>query len=210
MKTTILALLPLTALMLVLPATGRAQDIQWGVKGGLNVSGLRGGGGLFDTKRGVVAGGFGVFDFAPEFGIEVDALFMMKGGKSIGYGVDQTGKVTGPINEGFFILDYLEFPILARLNTPAMGRLSPHVYVGPTLALKLSARAQNSGFSGTNLDGARSLDSGLAFGVSGDLALGTRTLVLDARAGVGLTNALGWAGPDLKNDTFSIMAGIAF
>jgi len=211
MKRIIPALLALTTLALALPASVRAQgDIQWGVKGGLNLSGLRGGGGMFDTKRGVVAGGFGVFDFAPEFGVEVDALFMMKGGKLVGFGVDETGNVTGPISEGFFILDYLEFPILARLNTPAMGRLSPHVYFGPTLALKVSARARNAGFPGADLDAARTLDSGLAFGLSGDLALGPRTLVLDARYGLGLTNALSWAGPDLKNDTFSLMAGIAF
>jgi hypothetical protein len=207
--------LALTALLLALPATGRAQgDMEWGVKGGLNISGLRGSGTglrgpLFDTKRGIVAGVFGVFDLAPEFGIEVDALFSMKGGKLSGPGVDPNGN---PIinTEGFFILDYLEFPILARYNLPVQGDVTPHLYAGPTIALKVSGRARYSQLPGADLDAARTLDSGLAFGASVDLALGARSVVLDGRFGLGLTNAFRWSGPDLKNDTFSIMAGVSF
>jgi len=211
MKTISLAGLVLAVLLLALPATGRAQGaMEWGVKGGLNVSGLRGGGGAFDTKRGVVAGGFGVFDFAPEFGVEVDALFSMKGAKIMGPGLTPSGNPTGLFTAGFFILDYLEVPILARLNAPVYGRLSPHFYAGPTIAIKIGARAQYSGAPGVDLDAARTLDSGLALGVSADLALGARKLVLDARYGVGLTNAFNWAGPDLKNDAFSLMAGVTF
>ncbi len=211
MKTIGLAGLALAVLLLALPATGRAQgDLEWGVKGGLNVTGLRGAGGTFDSKRGVVAGAFGVFDFAPEFGVEVDALFAMKGATLMGVGVDQSGSFTGPITEGFFILDYIEVPILARLNAPVHGRLSPHLYAGPTIAFKIGARSRYLGMPSSDLKSARTLDSGLAFGVSADVALGTRKLVLDARYGVGLTNAFDWAGPDLKNDAFSLMAGVAF
>ena len=209
--------LALTALLFALPATGRAQgDMEWGVKGGLNISGLRGSNTglrgstrLFDTKRGIAAGVFGVFDFTPEFGVEVDALFSMKGGKLSGPGVDPSGN---PIilTEGFFILDYLEFPILARLNLPVQGDLTPHLYAGPTIALKVSGRVRYSQLPGADLDAARTLDSGLALGASVDLALGARTIVLDARFGLGLTNAFRWSGPDLKNDTFSLMGGLSF
>ena len=210
MKRPGLAGFALTALLCALPAPVRAQgDMEWGVKGGLNIAGLRGSGSLFDTKRGVVAGVFGVFDFAPEFGVEVDALFSMKGGKITGQGVDVNGNPTG-LTEGFFILDYLEFPILARLNLPVQGDLTPHLYAGPTIALKVSGRARYSQLPQADLDAARSLDSGLALGASVDLALGARTIVLDGRFGLGLTNAFRWSGPDLKNDTFSFMAGVSF
>lgn len=198
------------ALLLALAGTGRAQgDVEWGVKGGLNVTGLRGDNGLFDTKRGVVAGGYGVFDFAPEFGVEIDALFSMKGAKITGTGVDQSGNPTA-VREGFFVLDYLEFPILARFNAPAYGIVRPHLYVGPTIAFKIGARAIYDGQPAVDLDAARSLDSGMAVGVSADFALGARTLVLDGRWGIGLTNAFSWSGPDLKNDAFSLMAGVSF
>lgn len=207
--------LALTALLSALPATGRAQaGMDWGVKGGLDISGLRGSstgvrGSLFDTKRGVIAGVFGVFDLAPEFGIEVDALFSMKGGKLSGPGVDPNGN---PVmsTEGFFILDYLEFPILARYNLPVQGDVTPHLYAGPTIALKVSGRARYSQLPGADLDAARTLDAGVAAGASVDLALGGRNIVLDGRFGLGLTNAFRWSGPDLKNDTFSLMAGVSF
>ena len=211
MKTFGFATLALAALLLVLPDAGQAQgDIAWGVKGGLNVTGLRGAGGAFDAKCGVVAGGFGVFDFAPELGVEVDALLSMKGAKVTGAGLDPNGNITGPFVQGFYILDYLEFPILARLNAPAYGRLTPHVYAGPTIAFKLGARARFLGLPTSDLDAARSLDSGLAFGIGADVALGTRKLVLDARYGLGLTNAFNGSGPDVKNDSFSLLAGVAF
>jgi hypothetical protein len=198
------------ALLLALPASGRAQgDIEWGVKGGLNVTGLRGDEGLFDSKRGVVAGAYGVFDFAPEFGVEVDALFSMKGAKIAGLGLDASGNVV-KIGESFFILDYIEVPILARLNAPVYGQLSPHVYFGPTLAFKVGARTLRSGQVAKDLEDVHSLDSGLAAGVSLDLALGARTLVLDGRVNYGLTNAFSWSGLDLKNDGVSLMAGVSF
>ena len=201
----------LAAILLALPATGRAQGgVEWGVKGGLNVTGLRGADGLFDTKRGVVAGAYGVFDFAPEFGVEVDALFSMKGAKIQGVGIDATGNFTGLYTQGFYILDYLELPILARFNPPAYGRVQPHLYAGPTVAFKVGARALYGGSPATDLDAVRTLDSGLAGGVSADVAVGTTTLVLDGRYNVGLTNAFNWSGPSFKNDGFSLMAGVSF
>ncbi len=201
----------LAALLLALPASGRAQgDVEWGVKGGLNITGLRGAGGFFDTKRGVVAGAYGVFDFAPEFGVEVDALFSLKGAKISSVNVDLSGAPAPVVTQGYFILDYLEFPILARLNAPEYGVLTPHLYAGPTIGFKIGARALYGSNPLRDLDAVRSLDSGLAFGVSADLALGARTVVLDGRWGIGLTNAFNWSGPDLKNDTFSLMAGVAF
>ena len=204
-----LAAVAAVLLLAALPSPSRAQaGLEWGVKGGLNLSGLRGEGGLLDSKKGAVAGVFGVYDFAPEFGVEVDGLLTMKGAKVSGHGIDSNGNVV-VINEGFIILDYLEFPILARFNVPSQGEVRTHIYAGPTLAFKLDARAKY-GSSNQDLTAARTLDSGLAFGASFDFLMGERKLVLDGRYGLGLTNAFDWPGVDLKNDAFSIMAGVTF
>jgi hypothetical protein len=210
MKTVRLTGVVLAALGLAIPVTGRAQgDITWGLKGGLNVSTLRGASDTFDSKRGVVAGGFGVFEFAPEFSVEVDALFDMKGAKVAASGIDVSGNfVQSPA--GFFVLDYLEIPVLARLHAPSLGSLKPYVYAGPTLAFRLSARAEYTGLPSVDLDSVRMLDSGVAFGLGADLPVGTHELVFDVRYGLGLTNAVEWGGPSLKNDAFSLMAGFAF
>lgn len=201
------------ALALMLAATAPAALAQagpeWGAKGGLNLSHLRGSSGLFESKYGAVFGAFGVYDFAPEFGVEVDGLFTMKGSKASGQSVDANGNPIG-VTEAFLILDYLEFPILARFNVPSQGEVRPHIYAGPTLAFKLSARATYSQFPSQTLSAARTLDSGLAFGASADFLMGERKLVIDGRYGLGLTNAFSWQGPDLKNDVFSIMAGVTF
>jgi len=191
--------LALLAGTLALPAAGRAQDApQWGVKGGLNLSSLRGSHGLIDGKRGVAGGGFLIYPLSPEFSLEADALFTMKG-----------GKLEGPGPEIFYILDYIEVPVLARFDVPLEGEVRPHVYFGPTLGIKLSARARTAGID-QNLSAAKTLDSGLAFGASADFLAGTHRLVVDARYGFGLTNAVSLFGFYLKNDVFSLMAGVAF
>jgi hypothetical protein len=201
--------LPLVLLLVSLPAArAGAQAMIWGIKGGLNATNVTGGNDLFDSKRGVVAGGFGVFDFAPEFGVEVDALFSMKGAQTSGRSLDATGNVIS-IPRSFLILDYLEIPVLARYNFHTGDEALTHVYLGPTLAFKIGARF-DYGSSTTDLDAARSLDSGLALGASVDLGAGPRKMVFDARFGFGLTNAFDWSGPDLKNQGFSFMAGMSF
>jgi len=134
------------ALLLSLPAArARAQGMVWGVKGGLNVTNVTGGSDLFDSKRGVVAGGFGVYDFAPEFGVEVDALFSMKGAQSSGRSLDASGNVIS-VSHSYLILDYLEFPILARYNFHTGAEALTHVFIGPTLAVKIGARFDYGSF----------------------------------------------------------------
>ena len=197
------------ALLLSLPAArARAQGMVWGVKGGLNVTNVSGGNDLFDSKRGVVAGGFGVYDFAPEFGVEVDALFSMKGAQSSGRSLDASGNVIS-VSHSYLILDYLEFPILARYNFHTGAEALTHVFIGPTLAVKIGARF-DYGSSTADLSAANVLDSGIALGASIDLGAGPRKMVFDARFGFGLTNAFNWSGPDLKNQGFSLMAGMSF
>ena len=124
--------LAVVAALLALPATGHAQgDVEWGIKGGLNVTGLRGANGVFDTKRGVVAGAYGVFDFAPEFGVEVDALFSMKGAKLSGTGVDVGGNPIA-VREGFFVLDYIEF-LESKYAARSSGEPSPFQKLAETV-----------------------------------------------------------------------------
>ena len=201
--------LPLALVLTSLPAArAGAQAMAFGVKGGLNVSNVTGGNDLFDSKRGVVAGGFGVFDFAPEFGVEVDALFAMKGAQTSGRSLDASGNVIS-VGHSYLILDYFEIPILARYNFHTGAEALTHVFLGPTLAIKIGARF-DYGSSTKDISAARSLDSGLALGASIDLGAGPRKMVFDGRFGFGLTNAFDWSGPDLKNQSFSLMAGMSF
>jgi hypothetical protein len=201
--------LPLVLLLASLPAArARAQAMTWGLKGGLNVTNVTGDGEVFDSKRGVVAGGFGVFDLAPEFGVEVDALFSMKGAQTSGHSLDANGHGIS-VPHSYLILDYLEIPILARYNFHTGAEAITHVYLGPTLAFKIGARF-DYGSSTTDISAARSLDSGLALGASIDLGAGPRKMVFDARYGFGLTSAFDWPNSTLMNHGFSFMAGMSF
>ncbi len=191
------------SLLALAPAAGRAQGApEWGLKGGLNVAMLRGGGSSFDSKLGALGGGFVVYDFSTEFGLESGLLFTMKGAKVL------KGSPTGTV-ESFLILDYLEVPVLLRWNIPTGTTTRSHLYAGPTLAFRVSSRNRTETET-TDLKDVQGLDSGVAIGGSVDFPLNPGRLVVDLRYGIGLTDAFGDQARNYKNDVLSIMAGVSF
>ena len=191
------------SLLALAPAAGRAQGApEWGLKGGLNIAMLRGGGSAFDSKLGALGGGFAVYDFSTEFGLETGLLFTMKGAKVL------KGSPTGTV-ESFLILDYLEVPVLLRWNIPTGTTTRSHLYAGPTLAFRVSSRNRTETET-TDLKDVQGLDSGVAIGGSVDFPLNPGRLVVDLRYGIGLTDAFGDQARNYKNDVFSIMAGVSF
>jgi len=192
----------LAALVLgLVPAAARAQNPpEWGVRGGLSISSLHGGRGSFDSKLGVVAGAFGVYDLATDFRLEGDALFTMKGARD-----------NNPaVSNAFVILDYVETMILARYDLPTDSAVIPHFVFGPTAAILVSGRYRGDSFGSRPLPGTWTIESGLAAGAGIDLGAGSHKVVLDARYVLGISPAFRNSIGDARNGVLTLTGGVTF
>lgn len=195
----------------LLPTASFAAEIRGGLKAGVNLATWRGADVsnaefFLDTsaksKMGLVGGGFITFNLSPAFAIQAEALYSMKGAK---------GEVPGDFKISATI-SYLEIPILVKIMIPTQGSLKPSLFVGPALALKMSAKYkyEEEGYSESgDIEEAKSSDLGLVFGAGLDIGRNIRT---DIRYTLGFTKIAESEGVtyDVKNGAFSLMIGYCF
>lgn len=146
-----------------------------------------------DSKTGLI-GGFGMkFGLGGMIAVQPEILYTKKG-----YKVDM-GNGDVSIN-----LDYVEIPVLAKLNMPMI----PGFYAGPALAFNTAAEDED----GNEIENVKGTDFGLVLGADYALPIGTMgKAILDARYTMGMST-IDDSDADLsiKNSVFSIMAGYAF
>lgn len=188
--------IPLLAIGLIL-TTQTTADAQIGVRGGVNFATVTGDDVDADTRTGLMVGlytnyalGNGSIILQPE------VLYTQKG--------FETTQSFGELGDAdvTFKLDYIEVPILAKVNFAGNESFAPHVYAGPYIAFKVNATAESNGDEG-DVDGVESTDFGLVLGAGVDIG----ALNIGARYGLGLTE-IGETG-DAKNSVFSIVAGFS-
>jgi len=155
-----------------------------------------------DRRTGWLVGGFVVFDVAGPLALQPELNYVQKGAE------DADGSTTTKLN-------YIELPILLKVQTPSAGPVSPSLMLGPTAALNIKAE-QETGSSTTDIsDDIRTGELGLAFGVGLDAALGVGTLLVDVRYGIGVTSLdddddVGETDVSFRNQGFMVTAGYAF
>jgi hypothetical protein len=203
----------LTALLL-LPASASAQaTTSFGVQGGLNVANVdfkpAADEGEFNpdfkSRNRAVFGAFVAWDFNPNFGMQIDALYSQKGAK-----FDQTFEEDGEtFTFGFEgSIDYLEFPVLLRATVPASDAVKLRVFSGPAFAFKVSDDVKQT-FNGQpdNEDLPEFKGQDVSWIVGGAVQFGQ--VFFDVRYGWGLMNVLKDAtdGEEVKNRTLGFMVG---
>ncbi len=186
-----------------------AQGIKLGVKGGVNLAKLGGSdAGSTESKAGFVAGGFVEFMLGNMFAIQPEVLYSQKGAKESIGGDEVKLKV-----------DYVEVPLLLKLNIPIEGsKVHPSVYAGPAVAFKASCKlaADIGGVSASeSCDDAgleiKSTDFGLAFGGGVSFDVGGAEVGVDVRYTLGLSSIDDFSDPDdIKNQVISIMGTVGF
>jgi len=219
-----------------------AQGLSVGMKAGMNIATLYGDGvdillGDLDRKikTGVSFGVFITYNINDIFAIQPELLYTMKGIKAEGKFYE-----SDPFYDEYYYfkvketvsLNYLEFPVLAKISIPTGESVKPNIFFGPALAIKtsakISANIEEMGFSDSASldisDGIKSIDFGLVFGAGMDVDLGSAKLTVDGRYTLGLisvddslADSLGFtmvddslADLDMKNSVISIMIGYAF
>lgn len=178
-------------------ASASAQGMMAGLKGGLNIAKMSGDD-VPDEATWLYGGAGGIYfgyAFNDMFCIQPEVLFMMKGWKMEVDGETFSGK-----------LNYIDIPVLLKVNIPTEGSFRPSIFAGPYLGMLLSAKFEDEDIK----DFTKSMDYGLVFGAGLNymLAEDKGFISLDARYGMGLTTIDDTDDEaDLKNMGITIMVG---
>lgn len=188
-----------------------AGTLEKGIKVGLNFSSFEGKDArISDSKAGIVGGAFATYLFNDNLGVQLEALYAMKGAV----------QETSFLDSGEVTVSYLEFPLLGRIVFPIKGKKSdkpsyfntgmgvrPGFYVGPAISFCLT---KNLEVLRTSLP-AKSIDLGIVIGGGFDFEVGKGMITFDARYTIGKSTV-----PDIdedldfKNISGALMLGYAF
>jgi hypothetical protein len=170
-------------------------------------------------------GGTMRLDVGRLFSIQPELQYMPDGGQGT-FVVDNGGTPTTV--DGVLMMDYLEFPVLAKFRFPGAGALMPNIYLGPSAALNLTSKLSGdlSAIGGTTNDEADVKDEvqkllfGGAVGGGFDMRTGKGILSLDARYSRSLSDifkgatsggsASVFGAADSKTSTMTVTLGYAF
>lgn len=127
----------------------------------------------------------------------------------------------------YYIIDYLDVPILAIFKLARSAKISPSLYAGPTISFKLNSEweptPEVSIYSRPELKNVNFIDFGVTVGASLGFGISRLRMSFDVRITQGISNITGnqpeFTDPeelilggrqDLKNRVIYIMLGLAF
>jgi hypothetical protein len=194
------------AFILSVPAAGSAQSWVY-FHAGATLSNLAGDD-VPDTesRMGLDIGGAATFPFGVTLTLQAGLSYIQKG-----------ANITSDEGESGIQIDYLEIPVLLKYAIQTGGSVSPHLFLGPTVAFKLgcSLDIPDTGFSGScgeaGVPPVQSIDFGAMGGAGVEMATSDRFRVtIDALYNYGLRSIDDSpAQADVKNRTWSFVAGVA-
>ena len=177
-----------------------AQNLSFGPMVGLNVTSLSGKPNS-SSKAGLLAGGFFNYSSKNWFGVGVQFLYNQAG-----------AKLDAPTEE--INLNYLQVPVLftyyfAGQNTP--GSFRPKLFAGPHANFLLNAKNKEGNDLNPNGNFYKSTDFGVTLGGGFNYALQNQMWInVDARYGIGLTDATQSTTSNSSNRGFGLTVGLSF
>jgi opacity protein-like surface antigen len=197
------------ALLFLSPPTLSGQT-SLGFHGGLSMATLDGSG-LEDMDPGY-RNGFGLGAFlevaiSDKLSIQPELLYLQKGASESSDGVDIT-----------FGVDFVEIPVLLRIDVPTDGSIAPYFLIGPAIGFKTGCEisAEGDGLEiNVDCDEAeatiKSMDFGGVAGAGLSIAAGSGNIHLGARYNYGLMSLDDSdLDEDVKSRAFSFLAGYSF
>ncbi len=196
-----------------------------GVKGGLNIATLTGyelGGEKY--KIGFVFGGFLTYELNQKFSLQPELLFTMKGAKfeDVDKETEDDGSQYYDKYEISWNLNYLEIPVLAKLNIPMKENIKSNIFYGPALGIKIGAtydidheyweKDENGNIveeinesDKSEIKIIKNMDFGIVFGAGVEFG----KIMVDARYNLGLSTITDENGVSkMKNSVISLILGI--
>lgn len=201
------------AALLFLAPSIQAQGLYFGGRTGASFATFGGA----DASRfesfnaGFVLGGVAGYRLSDKFALETEATWIQKGADGILQGFEEPIPIS-------LEMDYLQVPLLGRLNLPRIAQIQPQLLAGGSVSFEMDCDVLSNpselvftlGCDEMAAAGVRrSTDWGLVFGTGAAYDLGRAIVVLDGRYDLGLTNL---AQPplslDLMNRGFSVTVGM--
>ena len=189
-----------------------------GIKAGLAMANLYGDDVEENSmKLGFGGGAFLTYHFVPQFAIQPEVMFMMKGSKFEEEDIDDDTKIN---------LTYIEIPVLFKFTPQMEGNIKPNIFAGPAIGLLMGAKIKNDA-ADVDLDvkdGLKSIDFGIQFGAGVEFVMETMKVTVDARYCMGMTKVIDYEewnkleieefeyteDPDTKTNNIAIMLGVSF
>lgn len=156
-----------------------------------------------DMKLGFAAGAFITYALSPQFAIQPEVMYCMKGTKFSIEGMDEDLK---------YNFNYLVVPVMMKYMIPTQGNVAPNLFAGPEVGFLLSAKAKMGSEEEDMKDDMKSVDFGLGFGAGVDFKMESATIMLDARYTLGLSNIADTEDDDtsVKNTAIMVTLGVGF
>lgn len=198
-------LLGLTLAILWVPPCFAQVSFEYGAKVGLNYADIQtekvGAGG---RRKAPAVGVTFMVDPAGTLAFQSELLYMGKG--------DQDEAFTGEDGNTADVtvrIDYLELPLLAKLQAPLLGNSEASLFAGPALAFKINEELDDPRSARTVPTIAKRVDVGGTIGVEFGFGVGEGRLTLEARVTPGLMEISEgtYLRPESSNHVFSLMAG---
>lgn len=211
MKRSIIILLVTVLAFAAAPFSNARAEGAIGVKVGITASDWWGDdAGGPDMKNGLLGGVFfsymmrTKFLLFESFGIQPEILYHRKGAKEIYMGMEMTWN-----------LDYLEIPILAKVEIPPRSSFSRgFLLIGPAFALNLDStiKVEYLGESAEADAGdiTSSMDVGFVLGLNANFDIKSIDLVVDLRYTLGLMTIDESGNDSVRNTALSLLVGVAY
>lgn len=158
-------------------------------------------------KAGLVAGGQAEIPLAGRYSLEPEVRLTQKGFNYSATVANIQTIATGTAN-------YLEFPVLVKVNFPELHPVTPFVFAGPDLGVNLGTSATqwvngiNQGYNGlafNTLDFALEMGAGVSYPIHREMRIFGR-----AEYSLGLVNVSSFSGESWKSQGIQIIAGMMF
>ncbi|CAC9974128.1 porin family protein [Flavobacterium panici] len=202
----------LSAIAVMAFGMANAQDVKFGLKGGLNVSNFSGDteGIDFKSRFGFNVGGFVEIKFSEKFALQPEVLYSTQGAKVDNFNLDVDG--IGTVNADVaFNLTYINVPVMFKYFAAEKFSLEAGPQIGFLVSAETKTKVDGYGSSKVDIkDNFESIDFGLNLGAGYDF---TENFSAGVRYNLGLANiAKTEEGDDSKvhNGVFSLSVGYKF
>lgn len=181
------------------------------IKGGISYAKITHDLSDFDYEMGIVVGLAMSYDLAPGFSLQPELLYVQQGAKNEYEEMNEMGELIG---SGDYImdLDYIQIPVLAKVDLPVAGSVLPSIIAGPAIAFKINAEGTYEGSTGdvsADLEDVNSTNLSLIVGLGLKLGAGPAGVNVEARYNYGLSKI--YDGPiDIQNRSIQGLVGFSF